>query len=123
MIERIATNACCRYLGLDRLANRQPVKKKLLTKEFPIQAQCVVPTIVQLERAKWLMRETDAISCLTLRLSTLALRGPGVREGSTVRQRVTRFGNSQQINVLDRFFLRRVFVRIVGRSMAFTNTA
>ena len=31
--------------------------KKLLTKEFPDQAQCVVPTIVQLELAKWLMRE------------------------------------------------------------------
>ncbi len=31
--------------------------KKLLTKEFPDQAQCVVPTIVQLELAKWLTRE------------------------------------------------------------------
>jgi predicted nucleic acid-binding protein len=33
--------------------------KKLLTKEFPIQAQCVVPTIVQLELAEWLTREAD----------------------------------------------------------------
>ena len=33
--------------------------KKLLTKEFPAQAQCIVPTIVQLELAKWLTRETD----------------------------------------------------------------
>jgi predicted nucleic acid-binding protein len=31
--------------------------KKTLTKEFPDQTQCVVPTIVQLELAKWLMRE------------------------------------------------------------------
>ena len=31
--------------------------KKLLTKEFPDQAQCVVPTIVQLELVKWLTRE------------------------------------------------------------------
>ncbi len=31
--------------------------KQLLTKEFPHQAQCVVPTIVQLELAKWLTRE------------------------------------------------------------------
>lgn len=31
--------------------------KKLLAKEFPDQAQCVVPTIVQLELAKWLTRE------------------------------------------------------------------
>jgi predicted nucleic acid-binding protein len=28
-----------------------------LTKEFPAKAQCVVPTIVQLELAKWLARE------------------------------------------------------------------
>jgi predicted nucleic acid-binding protein len=30
---------------------------KTLTKEFPEKAQCVVPTIVQLELAKWLVRE------------------------------------------------------------------
>jgi predicted nucleic acid-binding protein len=35
-----------------------PLKKRL-TKEFPDQAQCVVPTIVQLELAKWLTREAD----------------------------------------------------------------
>lgn len=33
-----------------------PLKKTLL-KEFPDKAQCVVPTIVQLELAKWLARE------------------------------------------------------------------
>lgn len=31
--------------------------KKTLQKEFPDKAQCVVPTIVQLELAKWLARE------------------------------------------------------------------
>src|SRR5450759_3374646 len=30
---------------------------KALMKEFPEKAQCVVPTIVQLELAKWLVRE------------------------------------------------------------------
>ena len=30
---------------------------KTLKKEFPERAQCVVPTIVQLELAKWLARE------------------------------------------------------------------
>ena len=30
---------------------------KTLMKEFPEKAQCVVPTIVQLELAKWLARE------------------------------------------------------------------
>ena len=30
---------------------------KALMKEFPEKAQCVVPTIVQLELAKWLFRE------------------------------------------------------------------
>jgi len=30
---------------------------KTLRKEFPQKAQCVVPTIVQLELAKWLVRE------------------------------------------------------------------
>lgn len=30
---------------------------KALIKEFPQKAQCVVPTIVQLELAKWLVRE------------------------------------------------------------------
>ena len=33
--------------------------KKILAKEFPAQAQWVVPTIVQLELAKWLTREAD----------------------------------------------------------------
>ena len=33
-----------------------PLKKTLL-KEFPDREQCVVPTIVQLELAKWLARE------------------------------------------------------------------
>jgi len=33
-----------------------PVQKSLM-KEFPPEAQCVVPTIVQLELAKWLTRE------------------------------------------------------------------
>ncbi len=32
---------------------------KALGKEFPAKAQCVVPTIVQLELAKWLLRELD----------------------------------------------------------------
>jgi toxin FitB len=32
---------------------------KALGKVFPAQAQCVVPTIVQLELAKWLTREKD----------------------------------------------------------------
>ena len=32
--------------------------QKTLRKEFPEKAQCVVPTIVQLELAKWLVRET-----------------------------------------------------------------
>jgi predicted nucleic acid-binding protein len=31
--------------------------QKTLRKEFPEKAQCVVPTIVQLELAKWLVRE------------------------------------------------------------------
>ena len=31
--------------------------KKTLAKEFPDKTQCVVPTIVQLELAKWLTRE------------------------------------------------------------------
>ena len=31
--------------------------KKTLMKEFPDKEQCVVPTIVQLELAKWLARE------------------------------------------------------------------
>jgi predicted nucleic acid-binding protein len=32
---------------------------KRLAQEIPEKAQCVVPTIVQLELAKWLARETD----------------------------------------------------------------
>lgn len=35
-----------------------PLGKKL-GKEFPGRAQCIVPTLVQLELAKWLARETD----------------------------------------------------------------
>ena len=31
---------------------------KKLGKEFPAKAQCIVPTIVQLELSKWLVRET-----------------------------------------------------------------
>ncbi len=31
--------------------------QKTLRKEFPEKAQCVVPTIVQLELAKWMVRE------------------------------------------------------------------
>jgi predicted nucleic acid-binding protein len=30
---------------------------KVLTREFPDKSQCVVPTIVQLELSKWLVRE------------------------------------------------------------------
>lgn len=33
-----------------------PLRKKL-TKEIPDKAECIVPTIVQLELAKWLTRE------------------------------------------------------------------
>jgi len=33
-----------------------PLQKKL-AKEFPDRAECLVPTIVQLELSKWLMRE------------------------------------------------------------------
>jgi predicted nucleic acid-binding protein len=33
-----------------------PLRKKL-AKEIPDKAQCIVPTIVQLELAKWLVRE------------------------------------------------------------------
>ena len=33
-----------------------PLGKKL-AKEIPVKAQCIVPTIVQLELAKWLARE------------------------------------------------------------------
>jgi predicted nucleic acid-binding protein len=36
-----------------------PLHKTLL-KEFPQKAQCVVPTIVQLELAKWLVREAGS---------------------------------------------------------------
>ncbi len=32
---------------------------KRLGKEFPAREQCIVPTLVQLELAKWLARETD----------------------------------------------------------------
>lgn len=32
---------------------------KALAKEFPEKTQCVVPTIVQLELCKWLLREAD----------------------------------------------------------------
>ena len=32
---------------------------KRLAAEFPAQDACVVPTIVQLELSKWLLRETD----------------------------------------------------------------
>jgi predicted nucleic acid-binding protein len=31
--------------------------KKILAREFPSKEKCVVPTIVQLELAKWLIRE------------------------------------------------------------------
>ncbi|MGH8283812.1 MAG: type II toxin-antitoxin system VapC family toxin [Gammaproteobacteria bacterium] len=32
---------------------------KKLAKEFPTKNQCIVPTLVQLELSKWLIRETD----------------------------------------------------------------
>ena len=32
---------------------------KRMAPEFPAQDDCIVPTIVQLELAKWLLRETD----------------------------------------------------------------
>ena len=32
---------------------------KRLSKEFPARAECIIPTLVQLELAKWLARETD----------------------------------------------------------------
>ena len=32
---------------------------KRMAAEFPAQDECVVPTIVQLELSKWLLRETD----------------------------------------------------------------
>lgn len=35
-----------------------PLGKKI-GKQFPERAQCLVPTLVQLELAKWLARETD----------------------------------------------------------------
>ncbi|MGH8215836.1 MAG: type II toxin-antitoxin system VapC family toxin [Rhodanobacteraceae bacterium] len=35
-----------------------PLGKKL-GREFPTREQCIVPTLVQLELAKWLARETD----------------------------------------------------------------
>ncbi|HET7612033.1 MAG TPA: type II toxin-antitoxin system VapC family toxin [Rhodanobacteraceae bacterium] len=35
-----------------------PLGKKL-AKEFPAREQCIVPTLVQLELAKWLSRETN----------------------------------------------------------------
>ena len=31
----------------------------ILAKEIPVRAECIVPTIVQLELSKWLLRETD----------------------------------------------------------------
>lgn len=42
---------------IERLID-SPLGKKL-GKEFPDRAQCIVPTLVQLELAKWLARETD----------------------------------------------------------------
>lgn len=35
------------------------VLQRKLKLEFPVPAECVVPTIVQLELAKWLSREAD----------------------------------------------------------------
>ena len=42
---------------IERLVD-SPLGKKL-GKAFPDRAQCIVPTLVQLELAKWLARETD----------------------------------------------------------------
>jgi len=48
-------NARDRYLGLDRVVGSALGKK--LGKEFPDKSRCIVPTIVQLELSKWLVRE------------------------------------------------------------------
>lgn len=34
---------------------------KRLGREIPVREQCIVPTLVQLEPAKWLTRETDEV--------------------------------------------------------------
>ena len=46
----VDTSAWIEWLVAGRLASR-------LEKEFPKREKCVVPTIVQLELSKWLMRE------------------------------------------------------------------
>ena len=53
---RTASDAGRRYLRLDRMADRQPAEQAPGAGD-PGQAQCIVPTIIQLELAKWLTRE------------------------------------------------------------------
>lgn len=52
-----------------------------LTKEFPDRAECIVPTIVQLELAKWLQREAgedqaDRVIAYTLKCVVVPLDTP-----------------------------------------------
>lgn len=52
--------------------------RKTLAKEFPDKSQCVVPTIVQLELAKWLTREVgedqaDQVIAFTQKCIVVAL--------------------------------------------------
>lgn len=42
---------------IEWLLDGAPGKK--LTREFPDKPHCIVPTLVQLELSKWLLRETD----------------------------------------------------------------
>ena len=51
-----ASDAARRYFCLDRMADRSPLGITLAAK-LPDRAQWLVPTIVQLELAKWLTRE------------------------------------------------------------------
>jgi toxin FitB len=49
-------NARDRYLGLDRAIGRQCARQEP-EQGIPDRSRCIVPTIVQLELSKWLVRE------------------------------------------------------------------
>ena len=60
-IARTATDARDRHLGLDRVAHRLPVAESV-ARHLPERHYWLVPTIVQLELARWLTRERGEIS-------------------------------------------------------------
>ena len=80
-IARTATDVHCRYLGLDRAAHRLPVGESI-ARHLPERHSWPVPTIVQLEPAKWLTCERGEISLRSPLAPSVCLAAKACRTSS-----------------------------------------